>query len=188
MQTLLIIFSITIVVLSISYFITISVKYDLLNNSGKLMFYLFKIPIFWLNFTFIGEYLNFTNRKNKVIKIKIDFNDDKLIFFKDVSSNLFKKIYINKIDLNMVVGLENPVISSLLCAEINMIISCLYSYFSTKFKDINLLKNINVGYRHNCIVFDFKISLMVSIYDYLWAYLKAYKQYRRRMYEKGHSI
>ena len=188
MQTVLIVVSALIFVFSISFLITISINYDVFNNSGKLSFYVFKIPIYWLNFTFIGEYLNFSNKKNKVIKIKIDLNDEKLIFFKDVANSLKRKIYFYKISSNILIALENPFIASLLCGEVNIFLCSLYSYLLIKNKDIMINKNVKIGYRHNKILLNFNFSLMVSLYDYLWSYFKAYKQQKRRMYEAKHNI
>ena len=93
MFTTLIILTVFIVILTLTLFITVDFEYDILRNFGKIKVLLFKIiPIFWAKITIAGEYLNFSNKKNKVIKIKIDLNDAKLQFLNDVGAYLKKKI------------------------------------------------------------------------------------------------
>lgn len=189
MFTTLIILTVITIILTLTLFITVDFEYDILRNFGKIKVLLFKIiPIFWAKITIAGEYLNFSNKKNKVIKIKIDLNDAKLQFLNDVGAYLKKKIRLTNVNVMALVCFSNPCFACYLGGFLNIVVSILYAQILAKNTDINLQKNIQTGFRQNELKLKINASLIFSLYDYFWAYLKAYKQQVRRKHEKAHKL
>ena len=189
MQIALIIVLILIFLLTLTLFISVNVNYDVFNNNGKIKVFIFKIiPVFISEFSVVGEYLNFSKWKNKSLKIKLDINDKQVQFFKQVSNNLLKKITPISLNLNALFSLENPVVSCLLSETINVAISVLFAYALAKNSDIKLSKNIQTGFRHTNINFNIYFSALFSLFDYAWAYLKAYKALKRSAHEKVYNL
>lgn len=189
MQIFSVVAIVIIFILTLTLFISASLEYDLLNNEGKIKVFIFKIiPIFVSSITIAGEYLNFSKKKNKVIKIKIDLNDKQVQFFNDVTTYLLKKITPIEIRVNTLLALDNPFYGCLINGTINTLISVAYAYILSKNTDIKLYKNVQTGFRQTEVKFYVYISLLFSLYDYFWAYLKAYKLQKRREHEKAHKL
>ena len=188
MQTVLVIVFVLIFLLTLTLFISVNVNYDVFNNIGKIKVFIFKlIPIFISEFSVVGEYLNLSKWKNKPIKIKLDINDKQVQFFKDVSNYLLKKITPISLKVNVLFSLENPVVACLTSGTINVGVSVLFAYILSKNSDIKLYKNIRTGFRQANINFDLSFSALFSLYDYAWAYLKAYKALKGRDNEKVYN-
>lgn len=186
MKTVLIVLTVLIIILSISLHITLEIEYDILKNYGKIKVKLFKIiTVFSSGITFVGEYLNLSKRHNKVVKIKIDINDKQLQFFNDVGKYLKKKITLLNLNINTLICFMNPNLSCLLSSIINIFVSLLFSKILVMNNDVKLIKNIQTGFRQNNFIINLNASILLSIYDYFWAYLKALKNKIRREHEKN---
>ena len=189
MQIFFISLAVIILLLTTSFLIRIKIVFDVINNKGKVIVLLFNImPVFWSNISIVGDYLNFVNNRNKTIKIKIDLNDKHINFFNDFWGYLKNKIYFNNISISSLMGFENPFISCLFSAVINVFVSNLFAHISTIQRDIDLNKNILTAFRHTEIKFDISISLMISLYDLFISYFNSVLKEKRRLNEKENNI
>ncbi len=188
MKVLLIITTVIIVLLTISLPISVLLNYDIINNEGKIKLNLFGIPIFLLNFTIAGEYLNLSNKRNKVITIKLDLNDEKVKFFNDFGLSIKKKIYLMRLGIYALICSENPIVSSTLGALINAMIGVVYSKMSIVHSDADFKHYISTGFRQNEMKVKLDFALAFSLYDILWAFLRAYKSKIRRKYEEKNKL
>ncbi len=164
-------------------------EYDLLENVGMIKIKLFNIiPIFVSRITVAGEYLNFNKRKGKVIKIKIDLNDDEIQFFNDVGNFLKKKITLLKLHTLFLVCFENPCVSTTIGSMLNVFVSILFAQILTYTTDVDLHKYVATGFRQLELKTTINTTILFSIYDFAWALLKAYKLKIRRRHEKENKL
>ena len=189
MKIFLIVMTIIVVLLTINLPIKAFLEYDILNNNGEIKVFVFWIvPIVIMNFSIAGEYLNFSNSRNKIIKIKLDINDEKVKFFNDLGSYFKRKIYLQNLGLYALVCSENPVISSTIGATLNALIGILFSIININKPDADLNKYISTGYRQTELRVRCNISIVFSLYDLIWALYMAYKKNLERRNEKSREF
>ncbi len=185
MTVVLIIIAVLIFLITATLFINIRFEYDVLNNVGKIKVMLYKtLILFSSGITISDSYLNLNKKGNKVIKIKIDFNDENFQFVQDLQTYLFHKLYPTKINFGAVVASENPFIACMMGSTLGIIINLLLARAKNSVRDVKVTNNVQTGFRQNMFKVDIKLSVVLSIYDFLWAFLKAYKAKVRRREKK----
>ena len=188
MKVFLITLLIILIIFSISFDIKINLQFDLFKNLGSIKIKIFKfITIFSIKFTVIGDYINvnLSKKEDKVVKIKIDINDENLQFINDFGGNLMQKVYSTKLVSNINFCLENPHIVSILSALTNLLFTYIFIKLKSKNKDLTIQNNVDTGFRHNLINVDFTYEFIISIYDMVWSLIKALLKRRRLNYAKG---
>lgn len=185
MTVVLIIIAVLIFLITATLFINIRFEYDVLNNVGKIKVMLYKtLILFSSGITISDSYLNLNKKGNKVIKIKIDFNDENFQFVQDLQTYLFHKLYPTEINFGAVIASENPFIASMMGSTLGIIINLLLARAKNSVRDVKVTNNVQTGFRQNMFKVDIKLSVVLSIYDFLWAFLKAYKAKVRRREKK----
>lgn len=171
---LLYVFLIIIFLLSLRIIIKINLKYDLLGNIGNITIKLFNfIPIINLRISLIGFYFNLVNKKNKVIQIKLDINDKNLVFIEALQKNLSKKIYLLGFENNSVIGFENPFYASISYSFYERIMDLIFLKLFLSDSDTVINDNSFIVYFQNELILDFSGTIMLSIFDILWAVTQA---------------
>lgn len=189
MKTVIVVVLILLLIVMATINVSLKIEYDLLENVGSLKLKLFNlIPIFVSKITIAGEYLNFSKNKGKVIKIKIDLNDDSVQFFNDVGTFLKKKITLLKLHAAFLVCFENPSVSTMVGSMLNIVISIIFSKILTYTNDVDLQKKVATGFRQLELKTNINLSVAFSLYDFVWALLKAYKLKIRRAHEKKNKL
>ena len=181
MITILIIVAVVLLLITATLYVNAEVEYDILNNIGKIKIKLYKtLTIFSSGITISDSYLNLNKKDNKVIKIKIDFDDEKFQFFKDIETYLIHKLYPTEINVAAVVAFENPFLSCIVGSIVGIFTNLMLARAKNSIKDVYVYNFIQTGFRQNMLKFNIKISIVFSLYDYFWAYLKAYKARKKR--------
>lgn len=189
MRIVIIIITILIVIIMTTINIKINLEYDILENNGKLKIVLFHIlPIFNSDITIIGEYLNFNKKKGKILKLKLDFNDDKIRFINDVGESVKKKIALTKLHIFALCCFSNPCMSCCIGSSVNIFISILFTNILATTNDVCLQKYVYTGFRQDDLKLKSEVMILFSLYDFLWACIKAIKQKVRRKYEKENKL
>lgn len=187
MNVYLVILSVVIIILTLRIRIDISLEYNLFNNIGTIKLKIFNfITIFNSKIAIIGDYLNFSREKAKVIKIKLDINDINIKFFNELSQYLKQKIYPLHITSNVNLCLENPFAAAVLSNSIHLILSYVFYHLKAKNHEINISNKVTTGYRHNIIDFHFRFAFIITIYDLIWSLIKTTLVIRRE-HEKEKS-
>lgn len=185
MTVVLIIIAVLIFLITATLFLNIRLEYDILNNVGKIKVKLYKtIVLFSSGITISDSYLNFNKKDNKVIKVKIDFNDENFQFVQDLQTYLIHKLYPTEINLAMVVASENPFLACMAGTVMGAIVSIMLARAKNSVGDVTTVNNVQTGFRQNMFKVDIKLSIVLSIYDFIWAFLKAYKAKVRRREKK----
>ena len=185
MTVVLIIIAVLIFLITATLFINIRFEYDVLNNVGKIKVMLYKtLILFSSGITISDSYLNLNKKGNKVIKIKIDFNDENFQFVQDLQTYLFHKLYPTEKNFGAVIASENPFIACMMGSTLGIIINLLLARAKNSVRDVKVTNNVQTGFRQNMFKVDIKLSVVLSIYDFLWAFLKAYKAKVRRREKK----
>lgn len=185
MTVVLIIIAVLIFLITATLFLNIRLEYDILNNVGKIKVKLYKtIVLFSSGITISDSYLNFNKKDNKVIKVKIDFNDENFQFVQDLQTYLIHKLYPTEINLAMVVASENPFLACMAGTVMGVIVSIILAHAKNSVGDVTTVNNVQTGFRQNMFKVDIKLSIVLSIYDFIWAFLKAYKAKVRRREKK----
>lgn len=189
MTVSLIVVAVLIFVVSATLYFNISLEYDVLNNVGKLKIRLYKIIVlFSSGITISDSYLNFNKKRNKVIKIKIDFNDEGFQFVQDMQTYLIHKLCPTKINFAAVVASENPCLASMTSTILNVMVSSFFARIKNSVGDVTIKNNIQTGFRQTMFKLDVKLNVLVSLYDFVWAFLKAYKARVKRREKRRKQI
>lgn len=189
MNVYLVIIAVVIIILTLRIKINLDFEYNLLNNIGSIKVKLFKfVTIFNSKITIIGDYLNFSSQKAKVIKVKLDINDINIKFFNELSRYLKQKIYPVHLATNVNFCLENPFMAAILSNSINLILSNMFFNIKLKNNEINVANNVTTGYRHNIIILNFSFSFIITIYDLIWSLIKTTLVIRREHEKEKHAI
>ncbi len=165
-----------ILIFTLTLLITINIEYDLINNEGKVKVKLYKlIVVFVSDITISDSYLNFNKKNKKVIKLKIDLHDDKFMFVNDIQTYLKHKMFPVEVYLGGVIAFENPFICSIITTITNVGVNVFLSKIKNASQHIIIENNIQIGYRQNMLKFNLQMSSIISLYDFVWAILKAFK-------------
>lgn len=188
METFLIIFAVIIVFITLMITINIQINYDILLNVGNIKIKIFKyIPIISSNITIIGDYLNFSNKKAKVIKIKLDINDFSIQFFNEFSSYIKQKILPLKLVTNGQICLENAFAVSIASAFLKLLTTIILMKLQLTYQDLDVENNIISGYRHNILTVNFEFAFAIAIYDLIWSIIRSLIVIRRKHEKRKHN-
>lgn len=173
MPNYLIIISVLLLVFTITISINIYFDFSLLENFGTVKLKIFKyITIFSSNVTIIGDYLNFSHKKSKVIKIKLDINDVNIQYFNELGGYIKNKILPLKLKLYFAVCLENAMASSLISSVLSLFLNLYMFSIRLNNKDMILQNEVTTGFRHNLIFIKFNFIFIVTLYDLIWSLLR----------------
>lgn len=166
MNTLFISIAIFIVGLNLGLIVRIEIEYDLLKNLGKIGIRLFGVKLFKVPFTFVDKYLQFTTKK-RVIKLKIDFTDKKLIFFEKLGHRIKSKLYLDTLNFKAIVCGTNPLMTALAGGASSIIVNILQMKLQLNHTDALIHTQVDTGFRHNYLQLFFETKLMISLFDIL---------------------
>lgn len=166
MNTLFISIAIFIVSLNLGLIIRIEIEYDLLKNLGKIGIRLFGIKLFKVPFTFVDKYLEFTTKK-RVIKLKIDFTDKKLIFFEKLGHRIKSKLYLDALDVKLIICGTNPLYTALAGGVGSILVNIFRMKLQLNHSDALINTKVDTGFRHSYLQFFFETKVMISLFDIL---------------------
>lgn len=188
MNIFFIILSVFLVLISLSIFISVQIKFNIFENYGYIKVKLFGfIIIFYSEIKIEPNYINLLS-KHKTIKIKLDIKDESWQFIKDVNNYFKNKIYFNNLQLNLALCSTNVSAIAVASGCVSVLLDIMLAGFKNKHTECVIQKNIITGFRHNLIDIYFKLSVAVSLLDYIWSWYKAYRNLRRRRYVKKSKI
>lgn len=180
MLILQIIAALLIIFITLTLTASVELSFNVLKNIGVLKIRVFKvITIFNSRVSVVDEYLNFSNKKSKIVKIKLDINDRSVQYFNELTKYIRTKVLPLKLVFVADICSENSSVSSLLSGFINVIISFYYLTISSKRPDMLLQREINTGFRHNIIEFSLKFVFVVTLYDLFWSAVRSTLVLRR---------
>ena len=182
MEILFIIIAFVVVVITINISISITIEYDIFKNIGKLIIKAFKIPVFTSEISLIAGYFNLIRKNHKVLQIKVDLNDKNFKFIKDISNYFTKKIIITDISTNFSVSGDNPHIVATFAGYIMAIEGVIRSYTLCKLPDAVIKSKTYVRYKENGFKFQLCIGVLITIFDFIWAIVRA--SVKRSLYGK----
>lgn len=177
MEWYIIVFVVIVFVITLGVIIDINLKYDVTKNNGELIVKFFKIPLIIVDLKVSGNAINF-KKKSKQKPFQFIINLQNLKFIERLKENIVKRIYINKIETNSIISIENPALASLFSSGFNMLLEAL-KYKLVKFQnDAFINNNVITGFEENRLIFIANISLVISVMDLILALIKT-------VFEKG---
>ena len=172
-----------IVVFVCDIFFNIDLFYNLNNNTGSIVVYLCKVPIFKGNIEIKQNILEI-KRKKKSIKINLKLSEKQLEILKEFYKNISTKIVIDYVDLDLLICMENPFVCSIISGFIDILSVVLISIFQTKNFDTKVYRNISTGFRQDMITSKFKLGIYLSISDIIWSIIITLFSARRMVSEE----
>jgi len=173
MELFFIITSVVVVVITINLYMSISFEYNIIKNIGKLKIKVFKIPFFVSEISLIAGYFNFKRKNKKVLQIKFDLADKNFKFLSDVWSYVLKKIFISHIYTDIKFSGKDPSTTAILGGYIMAIEGIVRSIGLSKFPDTEFKNSTNIKFYENRILVGLKSGALISIFDFLWAIIRA---------------
>ncbi len=155
---------IIVVILNLSIVFGLSLQYDLMHNIGRFQFRLFGLTILSLPFTFVDKYLELTTKK-KVVKIKIDFADKRIIFFEKMGSKMQSKMYLDKMYIKIIVCQTDPMIVSMLSGLSVVVLNIWGQMLRCNHQDAEIETKVDAGYRHQYLSVYYDTTMMISLFD-----------------------
>lgn len=182
MELFFIIASIVVIIITINISLNIEVSYNLYKNIGDIKIKLFALTIFKAQISLIAGYFNLIKKNKKVIQIKLDLNDVNFKFIGDVGEYFTKKIYFSNISTKFKLYGTDPLKIAILSGNILVIEGIARSYISVKSPYTTISSDLEVGYVDNYIKYKIQVGLLITIFDFIWAILRALV--KRSMYGK----
>ena len=160
--------------------IDINVFFDVSKNYGKLKIKLFKIiPILFVQLKIEGNAINFIGNNKKRKSKQFVINLANINYIKRLKKNIAHRIYINKLNVDIMLSLKNPKYVCLLSS----VIKNLLDYFKFKIiltqEESDIKNNIVIGYDENNLLIFGDISVSFSALDFTWALMKTTFEKRR---------
>lgn len=185
MKLILITVVILLIVLTINIRVSFAGNYNITQNEGNIKIRFWGIPLIVITAKFMGNYLNLTRNNKKAMKIKISFKDNSVQFFNDVFHSLSRKLYLQRMDLNANISLENAQIVALISGWISVVSGVSEALISTRQSDAIYTKNVHSKFSKNNIDIGLKFNAYLSLYDLIWSIFVALYKRRVRVYGKS---
>jgi len=183
MEILFIAISIIVIIITINIRITLSISYNIYKNLGQLKLKVLGIPIFNSEISLIAGYFNLRRENRKVIQIKIDINDKNLKLIGDIGEYFSKKIFLTNLSTDFEFYGTNPAKIAIIAGHVIVIEGVLRSVINSKSPDTTITNNIDVGYIDNYIKFRFSVGILITLFDFIWAIIRALV--KRSLYGKA---
>lgn len=173
MEVAFVISSIIVIVVTINIHLCVSFDYNFYKNIGNIKLKIFGIKIFDCEVSLIAGYFNFIRKNRKVVQLKIDLNDANFKFIGDVGEYLIKKTFFTFINSKYQIYGFDPFKISLLSGNMLVIDGIAKSYINARSPDTTVSSDIDVGYVDNYLKCAFDIGVLITIFDFMWAILRA---------------
>jgi len=183
MELIFIIITIFVVIVTININLSFCIQYDILKNIGKVSIKLFGIPIFKSDVSLIAGYFNLIRKNKKVLQIKVDINDQNLIFLNDVGSYFTKKLIVTYFGSEFYISGYDPAVVSVFSGYIMAIEGIIRAYISCKSPDTIIANNIKTKFNNNGFKFKIKANVLIALFDFVWAIIRA--TIKRSVYGKA---
>lgn len=183
MELTFIIITISVIIITININLSFCIQYDIFKNIGKVAIKCFGITIFKSEVSLIAGYFNFMRKNRKVLQIKIDVNDQNLIFLNDVGSYFTKKLVVTYLDSEFFISGYNPANISIFAGYVVVIEGLIRSYIACKSPDTSISSNTKVKFSGNGLKFKIKFNMLITLFDFLWAIIRA--TIKRSVYGKA---
>ena len=177
-----IVISILVIIVTINLNISTIITYNVYKNLGQLKIKLLGLTIFNSEISLIAGYFNLRRKNKKVIQIKLDINDEKFKLLGDIGQYFTKKIYLSRLSTSFDFYGTNPAIISLVAGNVMVIEGVVRSIISSKSPDTTLSNKINVDFADNNIKIKFSIGILITLFDFIWAIIRAF--IKRSVYDK----
>lgn len=160
----------------------ITLQYDILRNYGRIKVTLFHIPLFVRDISLASGYIKLVYGK-KTSQIKLDLSDKNIRYLKHLNEGIVERVYIDKVQTDFNIALENPYICSMVCGSVHTIAGLALSKIKNAKSDATVGKTVNIGYFQNEIQFKVLCKLEITLFDCIWASVIAkYKSKREVVY------
>ena len=173
MEKFFIIISIIVIVITLNININSEISYNLYKNIGNLRIKIFGILIFNAQISLIAGYFNLIRNNKKVIQIKLDINDKNLQFINDVGEYFTKKIFFTNVNTQFQIYGTDPSKISIVAGYLILVEGIVRSFILSKSPDTTTTNKLEVGYVDNYIRFKVNIGLLITIFDGVWAVIRA---------------
>lgn len=173
MDLFFIITSVVVIIISFNLHLSVVLNYDIIKNIGKLKIKLFGIPFFVSEISLIAGYFNIVRKNKKVLQIRIDFADKNFKFLSDVSEYFFKKLFISHMITDIDYSGSEACSTAIIGGYIMAIEGIVRSVAFSKMPDTTFKNDTRVNYGENKIVIGLKSGALITIFDFLWAVIRA---------------
>lgn len=150
-----------------------ALKFDFKTKKGSLNVKIFFIPI--INYDIIYKNYQIELDKHKSHKkINVPINRKNVLLADNLRKEIFKRIYLKKLDCSIDLGIRNsPFFSALLMGLIKTFFSITYSVITFQKPTSKLMYSLNTYYTKNLGIVNAEISCTLSIINFIIAYIKA---------------
>jgi hypothetical protein len=173
MEKFFIIISIIVIVITLNININSEISYNLYKNIGNLKINIFGVEILNAQISLIAGYFNLIRKNKKVIQIKLDINDKDLQFINDVGEYFTKKIFFTNVNTKFQIYGTDPSKIAIVAGYLILIEGVVRSFICAKSPDTTATNKLEVGYVDNYIKFKVNIGLLITIFDSVWAFIRA---------------
>lgn len=168
------IFFIIIVVLTIDIRVSVKVNYDFDTNIGSMTFKMFGIKLYDIQFSLVGDYINFVQNNKKIVQIRLLDIDTKTIkLFEDISKSFVKRINPLYLGANIIVSSENAFVVSLAYGALQTFMGALSSMIIAQNEHVSLENKINMDYFTDSFVVCGKGVFLINLYDLMWSIVRS---------------
>ncbi len=168
----------------IGLLIDIKADFNVSHNHGNILIKIFKIPVAKLTLRVEGNAINFTKQKKKKQKSRsLIVNTTNLQLIDEFKKNLIRRLYINNLEIDCFVVLENPAISAVISGIISNLLNILKCKVLNFQDDAKVRTNTVTGFDNNDLAIVIDLSIAISITDLIWAIIVTIFK-RKRMYGK----
>lgn len=182
MKTVLIIFAVLIVLVTVSLKVTVALEYDIYKNLGTIKISVYGITIFCGDISLIAGYFNLIRKNKKVLQIKINLDTKSIQFVRNISENIKQKIYLTDFETDFDIASTSAMQVSVLAGDLIIVNDYVASRLLAENAETEIRGSVNVGYLKEHLSASIKATIFVCLFDAVWAVGKA--MWQRSMYGK----
>jgi len=165
----LIIFILSVLIITLPLVFKISLYYDIHQNIGYVKVELYFLTIYKVKISLAGFYIDIIKNNKKLIKIKFDANDKYVKFMKNITKRLKNKIvFINFENYNFI-SMDNAFNLSLNIGVINTSFNLLSSIIYNNNPNVKLVQENYFNFSGKKYETFLQGKLMITILDFIWS-------------------
>lgn len=174
MKWLLIFLILIVFILTVRLSFSVVFSYNLFDNSGEVVLKIFKVvTVFKAKIAFTYYYISLYITPKKVIKIKLDLNDENLQFINDLQGMLLAKMYLINLNSCVQFGLKNAFNTATAYGGISLLNRFLFMKILQHNSDAAISMNVSHKFAENIFIIYLDAKFIVSFFDIVWAFFSA---------------
>ena len=162
-----------IIILTFPFYCKVQISFNALSKKGHIRIYLLGILIFHYRLRYSNKKLIIHNFKTTK-KLDIQINKDNIQFIDYLRKEIFKRIYVDRISINLELGFKtNPAILALIDSLVKSFINTSYGVISFQKPTSELTYNINTYYTKKIGIIKAETNCGISILNILFSIINA---------------